>query len=191
MRPSDDNPYAPPRASLEPARAPEDLAREEDRRKHIDAEHAVRGLGSLWLLGAALASLFGVGALVGMGLELSGARDLERLLEKLALLAGALGATLALGKVGLSTRRLEAWTWLIGLCLGAVMLLAFPAGTLIGLYYIVLLLSPRGRRVFQPDYAELQRLTPHVRRQTPRSVWIALAVIAGLVALAALIAAAP
>ncbi|MCB9744027.1 MAG: hypothetical protein H6740_15610 [Alphaproteobacteria bacterium] len=189
---SDTNLYAPPQAELTPAPNAEQAALELERQRHIDAEASARGLGSLWVFSGGLVGLWAVAhavmALVTLSNEL---RTLDRALGDLAF--SAVVSVFAGGFValGLAQRRLEAWTWLPALCLCAAMLIGFPVGTLVGAYYFMLLVRPTGRRVFQPDYPELIRRTPDVRRRTPASVWVALVIALAIAAASIFSAAGP
>jgi hypothetical protein len=55
-------------------------------------------------------------------------------------------------------------------------LLGFPIGTLINGYILYLLLSQKGRRIFQPDYAHIVAATPEVKYRTSIVVWIILGI---------------
>lgn len=171
------NPYAPPSARVADVInvAPE---QEDIRREHIKHEASVRSIGFLYLFGGGLAV---VAALFGL-VALSGA-------ETSGLLIGLMVVYLALGilliATGRGVRRLQPWARTIAIVLSCIGLLGFPLGTLIHGYFLYLLLSAKGKRIFEPDYQAIVAATPHVKYKTSIVVWILLAIL--LLAVAAAI----
>jgi len=74
--------------------------------------------------------------------------------------------------VGLGLRKLLPWARIAGIVMGCLSLLGFPAGTLIGGYFLYLLLSAKGQYVFSPEYSRVIAATPHIKYQTSIIVWI-------------------
>ena len=67
----------------------------------------------------------------------------------------------------------------------ALGLLAFPIGSIISLFILILLCRPKGIRVLSPDYREVIAATPHIKYRTPIWIWVLL----GLIVLALVAAA--
>lgn len=174
------NPFETPAASLD---VPLDLTSEAERvrREHLPIESRIRSLGSLYILGGALAGvpmlIFGFTTAlssIGGGL-LPAAHEVGVLLGMGAFWAG-------LFFMGLHLRRLRAWARWAAVALCSVGLLAVPMGTLVSGYFLYVLLSAKGATVFTPAYQEVIRQTPHVRLRTSPLAWAVLALL--LVALA-------
>ncbi|MBY0395360.1 MAG: hypothetical protein K2X91_02675, partial [Thermoleophilia bacterium] len=172
-------PRAAPRGGARAAAAPESQEEAEQiRRAHLGHESSIRTLGALHLIG------FG-GYLVGLGvLAYQVIRDGKvpgtpvEVAAFLALVTLALSIMLALG---LGLRRLRPWArWveavlivvfnvpnLIMVLVGANSvgegLLVALLGSLIPAYLLYLLLSPKGRMVFSPEYRAIIERTPDVR----------------------------
>jgi len=169
------NPYAAPAAPVEDVSA--NAEAEAIRKAHISHEASIKAVGILYYLGGtgvtlvALAALFsarqdalGLGASVGL----------------LALGAGQLSA-------GWAVRALRPWGRTVGCILSAIGLIGFPIGTLINGYILYLFLSKKGRTIFAPEYQDVIAATPHVKYRTSIIVWIFLALVVLLIAVAVLV----
>lgn len=86
---------------------------------------------------------------------------------------------------GRGVRRLQPWARTVAIVLSCIGLLGVPLGTLIHGYFLYLLLSAKGKRIFEPDYAAIFAATPHVKYRTSIVVWILLGIL--LLAVAAAI----
>src|SRR5690606_39569288 len=73
-------------------------------------------------------------------------------------------------------RALKPWARIAGIVMAILGLFGFPIGTLINGYILYLLLSQKGRRIFQPDYAHIVAATPEVKCRTSIVVWIILGI---------------
>jgi len=169
------NPYAAPNANLVDAPMSE---AERLRRQHLNHEVSIKALGTLCCLAAAGISIV---ALIMANAVLSAST------ERLAALVGQLvivaGATLALGVLGFGLRTLRPWARVPTIVLSAIGLLGFPLGTLLNAYVLYLLICRKGRFVLSARYAEVRRLTRHVKYRSAFA-WIALVLLVVLIAAA-------
>jgi hypothetical protein len=190
------NPFAAPQSDLN-AVVPEVVSppdAEAIRRELIGHEVSAKSIGTLYYLGAILTGLFAVvGAtvltisfLAGDGPGSAGSGETV-IIGGVVFFYGVLSAISFILARGL--RRLNPRVRVPTGILCAIGLLAFPLGTLINAYFLYLLFSKKGRRVFSPEYREIIRQTPHIRYQTSIIVWIALFLLLALIA-AAIVAAA-
>ncbi len=177
------NPYAPPQADILPGsvEAPEDA--EVVRRELLNHETSIRGIGSLYLLGAFLCGF-------GMVVMLIMAAAQFSVETSPVMLGGALFYAL-LGWIsyylGRGLRRLDEKVLIGTTILAVIGLLGFPFGTLINIYVLYLLHSQKGKRVMTPEYQAVIAHTPHIKYRTPLwliilVVLIVAAVILGIVA---------
>ena len=56
--------------------------------------------------------------------------------------------------------------------MAAASLFWIPIGTVIGLYMLYLLFSPKGSKVLSAEYRDIVLLTPDIRYRMPRWFWI-------------------
>ena len=105
--------------------------------------------------------------------------------------AAGVGMTVGLLAVGVGqffagygVRALLPWGRIIGCILSAIGLIGFPIGTLINAYILYLFLSKKGRTIYSPEYQDVIAATPHIKYRTSILVWILLALVVALVALA-------
>jgi hypothetical protein len=157
--PVDDNPYEAPAARLELV---VDASSEwvAIRRAHIRRETSLRSVGVLYWIGAGLCGFGAAAMLVG-----SVAWSTREPVDGIVFAIGGMYAvfTAVFAAVGWGFRTLSPWVRWVGGILSVLGLLAFPLGTLINGYILFLLFSPKGARVFAPDYADIRAATPHVR----------------------------
>jgi len=168
------NPYAVPTANVEDVVA--DPQAEAIRRAHINHEASIRSVGLLDYLGGALLVIVAAASLVGSSREAWGTASM--------LVLAALG--IALIFAGWGVRALRRWGQITGCVVSVIGLLGFPFGTLINGYILYLLLSKKGRTIFAPEYKDVIAATPHVKYRTSILVWIFLALLVALAALAVL-----
>jgi hypothetical protein len=76
--------------------------------------------------------------------------------------------------VGRGIRALRPWARTTAIVLSCIGLLGFPVGTVIHGYILYLLLSQKGKRIFEPDYPEIVAATPDIKYRTSVVVWIVL-----------------
>ncbi len=67
--------------------------------------------------------------------------------------------------VARGVRKLAPWARITTIVLAAIGLLGFPVGTLINGYILYLMLSKKGKRIFEDDYRRHHR--GHAARQIP------------------------
>src|SRR5262245_48831376 len=143
--PTQVNPYAPPKAHVEDVSgATPDLERV--RLEHIKHEGSVRAIGTLYYLGGALMLLSGTAMITVVD-------PTEPMLRSLGVFYLVLGSVSVVVAWGL--RRLRRWAGGASIVLSALTLFGFPIGTLLGGYFLYLLLSTKGRRIFAPDYLDI------------------------------------
>jgi hypothetical protein len=176
------NPYAPPRAHVDDV-AHANSEAEEIRQEHIKHETSVRSIGILYYLSGGLMCVLGVLLVAGF---LSGRSD--ALLGGLTVVYSAIGVLMLF--VARGVRQLKPWARTTTIVLAAIGLLGFPLGTLINGYILYLMLSKKGKRIFEDDYKDIMEATPHIKYRTSIVVWIVLGILllamVGLIAVATL-----
>jgi hypothetical protein len=160
------NPYAPPRAHVDDV-ARFDSEAEEVRLEHIKHETSVRSIGILYYLSGGLMCLGALGLFFG-----AFAARTEPMMMGLAVVYLGLGPLMLF--VARGVRQLRPWARTTTIVLAAIGLLGFPVGTLINGYILYLMLSKKGKRIFEDDYKDIIAATPHVKHRTSKLVWIAL-----------------
>ncbi|HET7843148.1 MAG TPA: hypothetical protein VFL14_03295 [Xanthomonadales bacterium] len=174
------NPYAAPSAVVADV-LPGVSDAEAIRTAHIRHERQLKGIGSLYGLGAAIWLALGIATVVMAVMGRDGTNGAPALIGGAAvyLTLGALLAALATGY-----RRLRPWIRVPGGILAAIGLLAFPIGTLINAAILYVLFCAKGRTVLSPEYAAIVAATPHVkfRHTTGEKVvlWILGAILVGV-----------
>ena len=166
------NPYAPPAAEVADISGVNPEV-EAYRREHLKHESAIRSIGLLYYLSAFGLSL-GFVALV-FALLLAQQVQQEAAAIVLAVVYGLFA--MAFFALGHGLRRLKAGARIPAIILSFVGLLAFPLGTLINGYILYLLMSAKGMRVFESDYADIVSATPHIKYRTSIVIWILLAIL--------------
>ena len=174
------NPYAPPRAHVDDV-AQANSEAEEIRQEHIKHEASIRSIGILYYLSGGMLTVLAV--VLAAGLFASKSDPLMVGLTLLYLVLGALMLFVARG-----VRKLRSWARTTTIVLAAIGLLGFPVGTLINGYILYLMLSAKGKRIFEDDYKDIIAATPHVKYRTSIIVWIVLGIL--LLAILGIIAAA-
>jgi hypothetical protein len=166
------NPYAAPAAPVDDV--PVNPEAEAVRRAHINHEASIKAVGALYYLSGALATLGALAALLGAQSEPSAA-------------VPALLIALGVGQLfaGWGVRALRPWARIVGCVLSAIGLVWVPIGTLINGYILYLLVSKKGRTIFSTEYQDIIAATPHVKYRMSIVVWIFLALLVGLILIAA------
>ena len=144
--------------------SPEDI-----RRKHLGHEASVKSIGLLYYLSGGCLMLIPIGILAECLTKRASTHDLL----PAAVLLGMAAPQIA---VAAGLRRFKSWSRVGGIILGAIGLLAFPVGTLIGGYIIYLLVCAKGSVIFSPEYKEIIAATPHLKRKTSVIIWVLLAI---------------
>lgn len=165
-----DNPYAPPSARVEDV-AGSNTEAEVIRREHIKHEASIRALGILYYIGGASLLILATAFLAPMRpVRMNG--SLLPMIGPIYLVLGVLTLVVAYG-----LRTLRPWARLISIVLACIGLIGFPVGTLINAYVLWLLLSKKGRRIFQDDYPAIVAATPDVKYRTSMLLWIILGIL--------------
>lgn len=179
LPPVSDNPYQAPAV----AEVAAESDAESTRRKYLNHEASVKGVGSLYLLGGVLGAIGLLALFVGVafGGAMVGGQEVVVLL-----LFGGIGVMQIIAGLGL--RKFTNTGRILGSVIAGISLIAFPIGTLIGAYILYLLLGAKGKVVFSPEYQAVIAQTPHIRYRTSKVVWILLGlvlliIVFGLVAL--------
>ena len=173
------NPYAPPKARVEDIVQTTSEA-DAIRREHIRHEASVRSIGVLYYLGGGALCLAAIGFL---SFYASGMRQFAPVIGVLYLGLGILDFFIAH-----AIRKLRPWARTALVVLSFIGLLGFPLGTLINGYILYLLLSQKGRRLFEADYPEIVAATPDVKYRTPIAVWIVLGALLLLIVVGVVVA---
>lgn len=84
--------------------------------------------------------------------------------------------------VGYGLTRLHRWARVAAIVICSVFLLRLLDGAIIFPYFLYLLLSAKGKRVFAADYGAIIAATPHIRYPKSTVIWTVLAVLAIFVA---------
>jgi len=166
------NPYAAPAAPVEDVSA--NAEAEAIRKAHISHEASIKAVGLLYYLG-------GIGVTLAALAGLAGAKDAS-VAVTLLLIGLGVGQFFA----GWGVRALRPWGRIVGCILSGIGLIGFPIGTLINGYILYLFLSKKGRTIFAPEYQDVIAATPHVKYRTSIIVWIFLALVVLLLAVAVL-----
>jgi len=171
------NPYAPSHVEDAFVEAHPDAV--SIRLKYLSHEASVRAMGTLFYLGG------GLGMLVTAGLVAQIWRATQSL-NVIEILVIALGVFMGIAQLLLAhgLRNLHRWSRIPAAVVSVLMLFSVPVGTLIGLYFLYLLLSQKGMVVFSDEYRQVITQTPHVRYQTSRIVVVLLIVLLLLLAVA-------
>ena len=164
------NPYAPPAAHVADIGSGADPHAEAIRQEHIKHETSVRSVGTLYYLGGFL-MLIGAISLLALGF-MGQDTQFGFLVGSIYLILGALSLVLARG-----IKQLKPWARTTSIVLSAIGLLGFPIGTLINGYILYLMLSGKGKRIFEPDYPAIIAATPHIKYRTSIVVWILVALL--------------
>ncbi|MCW1921030.1 hypothetical protein OKA05_00595 [Luteolibacter arcticus] len=175
-----DNPYQTPAVSEVAAPLPSDIR--EIRERHIKHEASLKAVGFLSILGGVML----LGAFAFLGLEVVAARSLGTSPATNLLFSVGLGTLQVISGIGL--RRLQGWARIPAAIVAAVAMVSIPVGTLVGVYILYLLFTPKGSMVLSAEYRDIVILTPDIRYRTSRWFWyLLLAVVlifAGVVAYA-------
>jgi hypothetical protein len=161
-----DNPYAPTQADVADIAGAIPEA-ETIRREYIKHEASIRSVGVLYYIGGVLMAIAAVFFVVGIDQNTLGL-GLASIYAILAFFSIVVGHQL---------RALKPWARIASIVLSVIGLLGFPIGTLINGYILYLLLSQKGQRIFQSDYADIVAATPYVKYRTSIVVWIVLGVL--------------
>ena len=181
--PDSNNLYAPPKAQVEDV-VPSTSEAHEIRLEHIKTEAAIRSIGTLYYLGAIVLCMAAIATMAGrftpsgsasggVGIVIIGA---------ICLGFGALSFFVARG-----IRQFQPWARVTSIIFASLgVLSAFgaaatrtgaPVGIVINAYILYLLLSRKGRRIFESDYPQIVAATPDVKSKTSIVVWIAVIVL--------------
>lgn len=176
------NLYAPPKALVEDVVAFEGEAYE-IRREHIKTEAAIRSIGALNYIGATLLVAGGVALMFGGLPHAGGGVPFAGLVVGLCLGLGAVSFA-----VGRGLRTFRPWARVVAMISAGLGVLSVfragigaPIGAVINAYILYLLLSRKGRRIFESDYPAIVAATPDVKNKTSVVVWVALGLLVLLI----------
>jgi hypothetical protein len=176
---SAENLYEAPKAPV--ADVPQASFEAESLRKiHVSHEASIKSVGLLYLFGGLMLLFVGVVTTVAL---FAGSMESGPWVGLYGFLLLALGVGYSWSGMGL--RRLRTWARKPAAGFACLGLLAFPMGTLINGYILWLFLSAKGRMVLSPEYAEIVRITPHIKHRTSIIVWILLVLLFVVLSVAA------
>jgi hypothetical protein len=164
-----ENPYQTP--AVAEVALPPTVDAHEVREEHLKHEASIKAIGVLCILGGVLL----LGSFAFFGIETIAAGILESS-SAMGMLFEIAFATLQL-IAGIGLRRLQGWSRIPAAIVAAVSMVSVPIGTVIGIYILYLLFSPKGAKVLSAEYREIVALTPDMRYRTPRWFWIFILVV--------------
>ena len=161
------NPYAPPRTYVNDVVSAGSHA-DSIRQEHIKHEASIRSVGTLYYLSGALLLVVMVALMAGARGAIEGPFGVFG-----AVLLGVYGGMGALSiAVGHGLRSLRPWARTACIVVSIIGLLGIPLGTLINAYILYLMLSAKGKRIFEPDYLAIVEATPLIKYRTSVVVWV-------------------
>ncbi|RYD61897.1 MAG: hypothetical protein EOP83_15950 [Verrucomicrobiaceae bacterium] len=143
----------------------------EVRETHLKHEASIKAMGFLCLLGGVL--LLGSFAFVSIETIAAGSLAESPAMSLLFQIAFGILQLIA----GISLRQLQGWSRIPAAIVAAVSMVAVPIGTIIGIYILYLLFSPKGSKILSAEYRQIVVLTPDMRYRTPRWFWICILVV--------------
>ena len=170
------NPYAPSHVEDASVEAHPDAV--SIRLKYLSHEASVKAMGTLFYLGGGLGMLVTAGLLAQIWRATQSLGVVEILVVALGVFMGIAQLLLAHG-----LRNLLRWSRIPAAAVSVLMLFSVPVGTLIGSYFLYLLLSQKGGVVFSDEYRQVITQTPHVHYRTSRIVVVLLVVVLLILAL--------
>jgi hypothetical protein len=170
------NPYMPPSAFVADV-STADSESDAIRSEHIRHESSVRSIGLLYYLAGSLCLIAGPALLIA---SLAGKAGPEAgVLTFIGVLYSVFAALFL--SVGRGLRQLRTWARTAGIVLSCIGLLGFPLGTLMHGYFLYLYFAEKGKRIFEPDYADIVAATPHIKPSTSAIVWLFVVLLAVMV----------
>jgi hypothetical protein len=179
------NPFAAPE-SLDHAKDSMGTDAERIRSALIGHEASIQSIGFLYILGSIFAVLFGIVVTLSASQAMAVGRPATELSIALGTAAFFLG--IGLGIVGFGLRHLKSWARIPVGVISGLGLIAVPIGTIINGYFLYLIFSEKGNRVFSPEYQEIIRQTPHIKYRTSiitKILLVLLLIFVGLITLTA------
>ena len=143
----------------------------EVRETHLKHEASIKAIGLLCLLGGVLL----LGSFAFVGIEVIAAGSLAESPAMNLLFEIAFGILQLIAGIGL--RQLQGWSRIPAAIVAAVSMVSVPIGTIIGIYILYLLFSPKGAKVLSAEYQQIVALTPDMRYRTPPRFWIFILVV--------------
>ncbi len=129
------------------------------RREHLSHEASTQSIGILYFLGGSIVFIASLGLLLAPRFANQAATP-----TAIIYLFPVLGVLQLVVAYGL--RKLKSWARIPAGLISGLGLFAFPIGTLINLYILYLIFSPKGRMVFSSEYRTIIDQTPHIKYQT-------------------------
>lgn len=158
------NPYATP--DSDPLATTSEV--DKIRKDHLNHEASIKSIGILYLLSGPIFVVLGI-------LPVFGGVSVDVLEVVLSITFVVLG--LAQIWTGEKLRKLSSRARIPAAIFAGIGLLGFPLGTIVGIYFLYLLLGKKGRMVLSEPYREVIAATPHIRYKTSIVVWILLALL--------------
>lgn len=154
-----ENPYEAP-ATIDPPPVLANENAEAIRKKHIGTEATIKSVGVLYYLGSILFIITGISGLIGV-------------MKKNDDAPGIFIIVLGISQfyLGFKLRQFKQWARILVAILSIFGLFAFPIGTVISIYILIVLLGKKGSMVFSPEYQSIIAETPHVKYKTSKVIW--------------------
>lgn len=166
-----ENPYEAPQPE-DSASPPDHIvgSSEEIRSMHLKHEAAVRSIGLFYYVCGGIVMILPIAII---------AEDIARGLTSNDWGAVAFLCGIALLPIAAATglRRLMPWGRRTGIVLGAIGLLVFPLGTIVGAYIIYLLMRSKNTSIFSREYREIVAMTPQMKPKTSLFIWLLFAIV--------------
>ena len=134
------------------------------------AETSVRSIGLLYYLSGGLFCIAAIALIVA-------SVETTQTLSILSVAPLYIGVGVAVLLLARGIRKLRPWARKTSLVLSSIGLLGFPVGTLLNGYILYLLLSKKGKRIFERDYPDIVAATPDVKYRTSTAVWVAVGIL--------------
>ena len=173
------NPYAAPMGAPSVASTTGGSSAESLRNQHIQQEASIKSIGSLYMIGGTLGTVFGAIGMVGAIIGLAQGGEEAVLILGMVVLYLSFGAGFLL--MGMGLRKLNGAARIAAIVMSCLGLLGFPFGTLIHGYFLYLLLNEKAGVIFSERYREAVRQTPHIKPQMSFILKVLLAILIVLV----------
>lgn len=163
-----DNPFAAPQVPSDDDQANWSVA-ERVRHSHINHEANIKSIGSVYLLCGGLCFVV---CIVIYNMGSAGFRTTTTEWKMWIAIFGVLSVFQLVVAMGVSY--LRPWARTPAIVLSILTTVGVPIGTVLGPYFLYLLMSAKGQTVFSEEYRSIISETPLIKVRTPLIAWIVL-----------------